>query len=131
MSSTADLALVVATLGVGFAGYVYAWKWLDEVSTEIVTGVARTSALPLPTRWRRHLLRTRWPYLMISIVGWAAFIAAATIKVADLATDPGVKAVAYFAAGIGALVSIGSLAHGGLEFLELRSIVRDSNDDSK
>ena len=126
MSNTACLTLVVASFFAGFAGYIYTWKWIDQLATEIATGASATTAIPLPKSHRLLLLTSRWAHVVISVFGCSAFTAAVNIKLANLASDPGVALIAYLAAGISVLVTIGGPLHGTLEFLHLRTILRQA-----
>jgi hypothetical protein len=127
MSDATALALVVTSMCAGYAAYVYTWKRAHEVSLEIVTGTALS--LPLPATWRRYLLYSRWIYLPLAISSFHAAVGAVNIKVAELTTDQGVGLVAYFVAVVSAFAAIASVASGVLEFLHLRSIVRQTEAD--
>lgn len=131
MSNTAALALVVASMSAGFAGYIYVSKWAHQISVEIVTGIAHTAPVPLPNEWRWRVLYGRWIYLPISIVGFSTGITAVNITTADLASDAGVKVVAYFVAAMSALIAVNWLVYGIMEFIHLRSILRDSSRSPK
>jgi hypothetical protein len=131
MSNAAALALTIASMFVGWIGYMRGSKFAHEIATEIVTGTAHNAPLPLPAAWRWRLLYGRWIFFPISISGLSAFVAAVNMKTANLVSDPGVKLVADFAAFFGASVAVGYLLHGGLEFLHLRGILRDSSRSSK
>lgn len=126
MSDTAALALIFASFLGGFAAYIYCSRWAHNLAIEIITGVSGVSALPLPIEWRWRLLYGRWIYLPISIVGLLAFFAVADMKIADLATDAGVRGLGYFAAAFSLMVAVGYLVHGAIEFTHLRSILRNS-----
>jgi len=130
MSNTAALALVIASFFVGGLAYFYWWKWAHELACEIIgPGAAGNAALPLPSRWRWHLLHTRYVYIVISITGSSAVVAAVSVEIAKLASDPGAKTVAYAVATLSALVAGGSFLHGALEFLLLRRLLRQAAAD--
>lgn len=129
MSNTAALALFVASLFVGLVAY-YGWtKWEHELAHEIVTGVDRSTSLPLPATWRLHLLRTRYVYIALSMTVSAALVAAVSFQVGRLATDPGTKVVAYFLAWVTASLSVGHPIHATIEFLALRKLLRRTKAD--
>jgi len=127
MSNTAALALVVASLSAGFAGYIYASKWAHEVAIQIVAGTALTAPLPMSWRWR--LLYGRWVYLPVSISAFLALIAGVNIRIAALTNDQGTRLAAYFVAAAGALIAVSWLAYGSIEFLHLRNVLRQAEAD--
>ena len=115
MSNAVCLTLTIASFFAGFAGYIYTWKWIHQLANEIATGTSAANAIPLPKRHRSLLLNARWANVVMSVFGCTAFTAAVNITLANLASDPGVVLIAYLAAGISVLVTIGGPIHGTLE----------------
>ncbi len=127
MSTSAAIALIIATFFLGGLSFFWLAKLANDVAAEIVTGVVR--GVPVSMKYRRLLLYQTWVNLALASLAFVAFSVAAALKIADYAPDPGVKPLAYLAVFIGAATALASLPTYATEFVAFRSMLAEAKRD--
>lgn len=124
MSTSAAIALIIATFFLGGLSFFWLSKLANDVAAEIVTGVVR--GVPVSIKYRRLLLYQTWVNLALASLAFAAFAVVAVLIIGDYAPDSSVKPLAYLAAFMGAVTVVASLPTYATEFLAFRSTLRQA-----
>jgi hypothetical protein len=110
--------LMVATTYVG----LFCGKAANDLSTEIVTGVVRGT--PVSVGVREGMLFGMWLPYQFAIVLLTAFVALATLEMADHVSGANVKLLAHLAAFLAGSISGLVLAVGLVGLLRYRAKLR-------
>jgi len=108
----------------GWAFFFYVSKMGQDVATEVVTGVAM--GVPISLKFRRMALYEKWVSCAMGAFGTAVFLAIINVEIAEYATDPGIKPVAYMLAFFGALGALSWLVFGFSQFLHHRAVLLET-----
>ena len=127
MSNEIALALVAASTFPGFFCYIYTARMANAVIAQIVTGVIE--GMPIPPEWRWRLLYQRWVYYVGAGIGVSLIVAVFNFKLARLATDGGVQAVAYLVAFLGALIGVAWALSSVSELSYFRRMLSETTKD--
>jgi len=127
MSNEVALALVAASTFPGFLCYICTAAMANSLPGQIISGVAK--GIPIPIEWRWRLLYQRWVYYVGAGIGVSLVVAVFNFKVAGLAADGGVQAVAYLVAFLAALVATGWLLSSISELAYFRRTLKETTND--
>jgi len=127
MSNEVALALIAASSFPGFFCYIWTAKLANTLPAQIISGVA--NGIPIPAEWRWRLLYQRWVYYVGAGIGVSLLVAAFNFKVARLAADGGVQAVAYLVAFLGALVALAWTLSSISELSYFRRVLKATTHD--
>jgi hypothetical protein len=127
MSASIALALITANFFLGWTFFFYISRMAQEVAVEVVTGVAM--GVPISMKFRRIRLYEKWVSCALGAFGSAVYITIINVKIAEYATDVGIKPVAHMLAFFGAIGALGWLAFGLSQFLHHRSALLGTKRD--
>ena len=127
MSTSAAIALILATFFLGLVSFFWLGRLANDVAAQVITGVV--GGVPISLKYRRLLLYQTWINNALAGLASVAFGVFVVLKIADYATDPGIKPVAYLAAFIGGVTVLASVPTFLTEFVAFRAALVESKRD--
>ena len=127
MSTSATIALIIATSFLGLFVFFYITKMANDLGAEILVGTM--GGHPVSTKHRWLALYGTWTGYVMGAVVCSILGAAVNVVVATHVTDAGVKALAYLAALFGAVAALGLVLQGVTALGYYRSVLRQSEAD--
>ena len=104
--------------------YFYVDNSIERRADAIVTGIIR--GVTVPIKHRRILLHLRWFGATAIVVCYYALTTVALVLFARNASSEKVALLAYLFAWFSFFAVFGSLGHGTLLYLHLRSVLREA-----
>ena len=127
MSDFAQLGVIGALAVANVWLYFYMDNSIERRADGIVTAVIR--GVPVSIKHRRMLLHLRWFGGMAIVVGYSGLTTTALVLIARSARSEEVALLAYLFAWFAFFAVFGSLGHGTLGDLHLRSVLQEAEAD--
>jgi hypothetical protein len=110
MSNLSAIGLILSTAIIAYVGIIYTSNALGKHIDSVVIGVAEGVAMSMKHRYMKLFLM--YVSQMGAVVGIAMILAFGFMRIADSATDSGVRTLAYLVAGLAAFTAVQWLVLG-------------------
>lgn len=128
MSSAVALALVTTSAFFGLAAHLKVVQLANQLAGEVASGIV--DGAPIPREFRLIILYLKWTFLPPAGAAAGFAVAAINITIALHVTDDSVAWLSYLFVLMGSCVAVGWLVGGLLEFIYLRTLLREAPRES-